>query len=293
MSDRYLSADVIAAGLGGRQSNGKCFCPAHDDRNTANLGVDDGPNGPLVKCWAGCRQDDIIAALQSKGLWRQKETSGFTPRRKRQKFDDKPDEFERELKGWHILRAASKEKPTAYLQGRGIKIVPSNVMILSASDADRLTGKRYPAMVFPIMNERHLPGAHLTWLCKDASAKLAVHDGNPKRMYGRAKGGFVILAPVDPDRAMIVGEGVETVLSAMQLTGLPGVAALSADGLKALSPPPCSEIIIATDHDGPGRGAADALAQRLGDSQRFVSRSPSRRTAPRRNRRRVMTGTMR
>ena len=37
-------------------------CPAHDDRNPS-LSVHLGDRGLLVKCWAGCRLEDICAAL--------------------------------------------------------------------------------------------------------------------------------------------------------------------------------------------------------------------------------------
>lgn len=37
-------------------------CPAHKDR-TPSLSVRDGERGVLVKCWAGCRLQDITAAV--------------------------------------------------------------------------------------------------------------------------------------------------------------------------------------------------------------------------------------
>jgi putative DNA primase/helicase len=63
---------------------------------------------------------------------------------------------------------------------------------------------------------------------------------------------------------LIVGEGIETVMSVMQCTGLPGWAALSAPGLEQLVlPPTVTKVIIAGDHDANGRGqrAADQAAR--------------------------------
>ena len=43
-------------------------CPAHDDRSPSFAAKDD--NGKiLVKCFAGCTQDEVINALRNLGLW--------------------------------------------------------------------------------------------------------------------------------------------------------------------------------------------------------------------------------
>ena len=43
-------------------------CPAHDDRNPS-LFVSDKNGKILVKCFAGCSQEAVIAALRDLGLW--------------------------------------------------------------------------------------------------------------------------------------------------------------------------------------------------------------------------------
>src|SRR6185436_16982600 len=83
-----------------------------------------------------------------------------------------------------------------------------------------------------------------------------------KMMLGPCGGGCVILG--HRDDTCIVGEGIETVLSAMQLWKLPGCAALSASALASLPvlllP---RSVLIAADNDPPGINAALALQQRL------------------------------
>jgi putative DNA primase/helicase len=57
--------------LGGdwRISHGVALCPAHKDR-TPSLSIGEGRAGKvLVKCWAGCDQQRVIAALRQKKLW--------------------------------------------------------------------------------------------------------------------------------------------------------------------------------------------------------------------------------
>ncbi len=62
----------MAEALGGARRNGDgymCRCPAHDDK-TPSLSVDDADGGKvLVRCFAGCEQSAVIAALKTEGLW--------------------------------------------------------------------------------------------------------------------------------------------------------------------------------------------------------------------------------
>src|SRR5215467_3457940 len=65
----------------------------------------------------------------------------------------------------------------------------------------------------------------------------------------------------DPDRPLIMAEGVESALSAAELTGLPAISAIAAGNMKEItSLPPCSEVIIAVDNDNTGRKEAEAAA---------------------------------
>jgi putative DNA primase/helicase len=85
----------------------------------------------------------------------------------------------------------------------------------------------------------------------------------PRLLYGNTKGGYVQLSKIDPNKLLIIGEGIETTLSAMQLANQPGIAALSAGNMPAVKLPACKSVIIAADHDEPGREAAAGLAERL------------------------------
>ena len=51
-------------------ARGKVHCPAHDDTKPS-LAVSDGKDGKvLVRCWAGCSQEAVLAALTERGLWK-------------------------------------------------------------------------------------------------------------------------------------------------------------------------------------------------------------------------------
>jgi len=79
--------------------------------------------------------------------------------------------------------------------------------------------------------------------------------------------------------ALLVGEGIESTLSALQLLQLPDViawAALSTSGMKSLPlPDEAGELIIASDGDAPGRNAAVVLAERAAAVGWWVSTLPA------------------
>jgi hypothetical protein len=80
-------------------------------------------------------------------------------------------------------------------------------------------------------------------------------------MLGPCGGGAVRLGPVA--NHLLIGEGIETCLSAMQATRIPAWAALSTSGLKALElPPDVRDVTILADGEDAGEAAAKAAARR-------------------------------
>jgi putative DNA primase/helicase len=65
----------------------------------------------------------------------------------------------------------------------------------------------------------------------------------------------------DPNSELVIGEGIESTLSAMQLFGRAGWSAVFAGGLKTLElPSGVRRILIAADNDASGTGQRNALA---------------------------------
>jgi len=68
----FITLSSIASGLEKVKWRGdhkfSACCPAHDDRNPS-FSVSDSNGKILVKCWAGCSQEEVIGALRSMGLW--------------------------------------------------------------------------------------------------------------------------------------------------------------------------------------------------------------------------------
>ena len=100
---------------------------------------------------------------------------------------------------------------------------------------------------------------HRTFLARDGGGKAPVDPA--KMMLGPCRGGAVRLA--QPDALLMVGEGIETCLAAMQATGNPAWAALSTSGLRALDlPRDVRDVIVLADGDEPGEAAAQDCARR-------------------------------
>ena len=82
-----------------------------------------------------------------------------------------------------------------------------------------------------------------------------------------------------PGRALMVGEGIETCLTAMQATAMPAWVALSTSGVAALLlPPEVRHVIILADNDASGAGelaARTAAARWLGEGRRVRIATPA------------------
>jgi Toprim domain len=145
-----------------------------------------------------------------------------------------------------------------YLRARGIDKIPDDAqVIMPPSWFERkppLTACSMGA-VFAFRNDMgKFQGMHVIWLNGDANGK---REQEPQRQsYGLVKGNFIPLCEIDyekPLKALVIGEGVETTLAAMQLTGLPGIALGGKGGFKHVVPPRADLYILLADH-----GAEDA-----------------------------------
>ena len=262
-----MTAKSIARTLGGRRAGGgwMAHCPAHEDC-TPSLSIRDTDGGKvLVYCYAGCGQERVITALRARGLWPKRPLSprtsvppkllcpnGTQPAGDHRRTEDA-------LHIWQASVAASGTLVETYLQARGISIpVPSSLRFHAR--LKHRSGSEWPAMVGLVMRSSDPVAIHRTFLVSNGTGKAPVQP--QKMMLGPCRGGAVRLA--DADSVLMVGEGIETCLSAMQATGYPAWAALSAPGLGALELPTASaiEIIILADGDAAGEAAARDCAGR-------------------------------
>jgi putative DNA primase/helicase len=261
-----MTAETIAKALGGHRAGATWMarCPAHDDREPS-LSIRDVDGKVLVRCHAGCGQRDVIAALKERGLWDGNAHSSLRKSRHRKVSPTRPDTDQAErsavaLSIWHSAIPAERTAVTTYLTSRGLLLSPPDALRFHPG-LKHLSGVYLPAMVALVTNGRDgTPVAiHRTFLALDGGGKAPVDP--QKMMLGPCRGGAVRLA--EQGEVLMVGEGIETCLAAMQVSGHPAWAALSTSGLRALDlPKDVLDVIVLADGDAAGEAAARNCALR-------------------------------
>jgi putative DNA primase/helicase len=257
-----MTAAEIAAALGAAQRSGgwwRCICPVHGSRTgrSATLALRDSSAGIVVHCHAGCETREVLTELRRLGLL-DGDSDGTSPA-SLVRSDERADTAWRIAMARRIWGAGRDARGTAvarYLAGRGIilPVPPSLRWAAALRRPDATTG---PAMVARVDGlDGELIGVHRTWLARDAAGTWRRRD---RASLGPIRGGAVRLAP--SAETLMIGEGIETCLAAIQATGLHGWAALSTSGMVAMIlPPAVRTVIILADHDRSGAGARAARA---------------------------------
>jgi putative DNA primase/helicase len=262
-----VTAEFIAKALNGNRAGAGWVarCPAHDDR-TPSLSLRDAGSGiVLVRCHAGCEQEDVIAALRSRGLWtgryaRRVACRIKAPAGERQSDQDDSKRIETALGIWRAATPAPGTPVETYLLTRSLYL-PASAPLRFYAGLKHPSGSRWPAMVALVT--RGYDGTpiaiHRTFIALDGVGKAQVDQA--KMMLGPCRGGAVRLA--DPSDVLMVGEGIETCLAAMQVTGHPAWAALSTSGMRSLDlPKGVGNVIVLADGDDGGEAAARDCARR-------------------------------
>ena len=185
---------------------------------------------------------------------------------------------------WRACGPAEATLVQTYLAARGIDLPLPDALRFHAG-LKHPSGDIWPAMVALVTNGADATplAIHRTFLARDGSSKAPVDP--QKMMLGPCRGGVVRLgdlrgagaadaADADPSGrplatrsiiggVLMVGEGIETCLAAMQATGHPTWAALSTAGLRALDlPEDVRDVIVLADGDAAGEAAARDCAWR-------------------------------
>ena len=245
-----MNSDQIGIALKGRRNgNGWlvcCPCPNHGkgrgDR-FPSLSVADGNDGRLLlRCFAGCEFADILDELKSRGLM-----EGAAPQPRRVlRYPPKPIEPEPNPAALDIWAATVEPHQTfvqEYLERRGIPLLPQ--FICCQVDP--------PAMVAAVQRpDGKIIAVQQTWLTRDGKKAGVI----PQRITTGALGtGAVRLGAAA--EIMGIAEGVETALSAMELTGMSVWATLGSARMPTVWVPPfVRELHIFADNDEAGRKAA-------------------------------------
>jgi putative DNA primase/helicase len=257
-----MTAKHICETLGGTWYGGYglALCPAHENQHSPALSVKNGPNGTLLaKCFAGCQFKDILAALRARGILEGPfEMSAAKSRiavTRKDLSSQRKSIYARKI--WDASRPIHETFAMKYLTSRGITCALPETLRFHSELRHGPTGKRFPALVARIDGTQGF-AVHRTYLAPDGSSKAPVTPD--KMMLGPAHGGAVRLGAMDD--ALMIGEGIETCLSACQVLGVPAWAALSTSGMRALVlPERIRDVIILADGDDAGESAALGCAR--------------------------------
>ena len=250
-------AASLAKALGAKRvpSGWVCKCPAHKDGRPSFI-IWAGENDEArVHCYSGCEQQHLVDVLRSRGLWG--EHAELPPAPPETELEPRPDPGPnaKALRRWAESRVIAGTPADRYLASRSIEIRDAHGLrfhprLPYTDDGEAFT--HWPALLALVSGPDGEPTTiHRTYLVPDGSGKAPV--SSQRKLYSEMCGGAVRLAPVFEQ--LIVGEGIETTLSAMQLWQLPGWSAVSKAGLKALKLPACvRSVVIAADRDPGGGG---------------------------------------
>ena len=165
---------------------------------------------------------------------------------------------------WQRCRAIDGTHAEAYLRARHIHRCRFPALRFHPALFYRDGGamRRLPALVAAVTGTGgSVTGVHRTWLDPSRPTKAPV--ARPRKALGRVHGLAVHFGDPAPT-TLLVGEGIETVLSIV--TAIPdavAAAALSAGSLGAFAPPAgVTRLVIARDKDAEGERAAERLARR-------------------------------
>ena len=166
---------------------------------------------------------------------------------------------------WARCRAIDGTHAEAYLHARGLARCRFAALRFHPELRYRegSSVRRLPAMVAAVTgDDGAVTGVQRTWLDSRLPAKAGV--ASPRKALGRIYGRAVRFGRPADGASLLVGEGIETVLSLV--TAVPEItaaAALSAGSLGAFAPPlGLTRLVIARDNDVEGEQAAERLARR-------------------------------
>jgi len=250
-----MIAEQIGIALKGRRNgNGWlvcCPCPNHGKGRgdkSPSLSVADGDDGRLLlRCFAGCDFLSILDEMKYRGIVDASNVLNHSPAaRVEPKPDDAPNPDA--LKLWIAASPARGSVVAEYLERRGIALQPPASLRCRAD---------IPAMIAAVQRPDGKIVAIQSLRLTHEGAKASLLT--PRLTTGCLGDGAVRLGPAD--KVLGLAEGVETALSAMQLTGVTVWASLGSARLHRVElPAEVKEVHVFVDNDDPGRVAAKRTA---------------------------------
>lgn len=192
---------------------------------------------------------------------------------RRQPATKKPAKEEKESYVWQRAGKEKLEHVSKYLSGRAITIDPLPVCLRWNEYKDKKSGEMVNVIVAAVSK----PSDKAVYAVQRLLVDLEDYTKPGAKMLGSCDGRGVWFDRERDMTELVVGEGIETVLSAMQATGENSVAALTTSGMKKLDIPEETEALyILVDSDPvrenaaksmPGQRAAYIMAEKFEGSR--------------------------
>lgn len=271
------SAETIAHALGGHRCGDgyliRCPVPSHGkgrgDKNPS-CSIQDGHTTLLVKCFTGCEARDVLDMLQHRGLLDHDARDHHGDRRhrpdcRRQLEQREPNPDPRGIEIWRNSHPLEGTLGGRYLREHRSLLgpFPPSLRFIRSAEHPR-TGLLLPALVAALSRpDGEVVAVQLTFLRPVDGRKNP--SSTPRINVGKFGTGAVRIdcGRDHPGLQLGLAEGIETALSAQQLSGVPTWATLGGQRLRSITlPRDIREIHIFADNDEPGRVAAEHAAAR-------------------------------
>jgi putative DNA primase/helicase len=252
------------------------ICHGGDGRN---LCFRDGSSSILATCRsAGCTFREIMQAVRSAtGLNTRTPSETYEAREERdnQQAASRSERIRKAVACFQLAQPIDGTLAETYLRARAIvSDMPDDLRFCSDGRFGGVPGT-HPMMIGIARNgvTGSRQACHRTALQPDGT-KAGFE--NPKRAIGPIGGAAIRLSEWQPGQQLIIGEGIESAMSAQDLARLKGVdcvawAAISAPGMRTLElAAQYRDIILAADRGYAGEQAANAAASRYRSEGRNV-----------------------
>lgn len=258
-----MNAAAIAKTLRGHRAGRwwRVRCPVHGGHQES-LALRDGDCALIVRCHAGCPRRDILEALERQGLLDGTYRPAPPNHDRDAIFAQRMREYARKI--WEGAAPGCGSPIETWFRVRRIDlpVPPALRWARSCPHPSKIT---CPAMIARVDNvEGEFIGIRRTFLLPDGSAKAPVAP--VRASLGPVAGGAIRLARAVGEH-LLIGEGIESCLSAMWAAELPAWAAGDTGALKNLVlPKSIRTVTILADNDldqSRGPAAARAAADRL------------------------------
>lgn len=248
-------------------------CPQHEAEgaHSPSLAIWEKGGGQYAfRCLTGCPHEAVAAAIRARGVpCGAKEPVGVetifaVAQSKELRRVENLEKAKALLEGATTSAGDPNSPAGIYLRSRHL-VCPSPWAMFNCQDPAHPGGV---GMLAPIVDLTTLRKPSPKWKCTGISILSLMPDGTP-RLDARGKkfrsiigtqSGYAVPLGV-PKHDLVVGEGVETTIAAMQLLGIGfGAAVLSASNMAPLAVPEwIGRVVIAADNDEPGLAAAKSL----------------------------------